>query len=328
MTNKEKAFNNERTKNVSKYLRMMLVIITMMTVAGWKKKVTPPEVTVPVTTEAQTTTAVETTEAKETTKPEERTQAVAEEEKYVANTVEELIEILEKEGKLSELNVLVLDEAAKSGKLIKEGQKVSLALTEKFFVYSAEGVTNIVCSTKEKLVDKRNWIGDNLVELLFIDFEGEADITLKIPDKFSIKLTIEENYSSSTLIDSNETVEVITGINSYEEWSVTEEFYSLINPDNGTLFLMNKEAGTAKVIKGGETVKYEEEETLIFYTLAGTYLYKDSSPKGIISYNTKGIGMDWILDVDTSKITEETTVTIIVSAGYGEEKKLLVTFIP
>ena len=34
MTNKEKAFNNERTKNVSKYLRMMLVIITMMTVAG------------------------------------------------------------------------------------------------------------------------------------------------------------------------------------------------------------------------------------------------------------------------------------------------------
>jgi len=224
--------------------------------------------------------------------------------------------------------VLVLDEAAKSGKLIKEGQKVSLALTEKFFVYSAEGVTNIVCSTKEKLVDKRNWIGDNLVELLFIDFEGEADITLKIPDKFSIKLTIEENYSSSTLIDSNETVEVITGINSYEEWSVTEEFYSLINPDNGTLFLMNKEAGTAKVIKGGETVKYEEEETLIFYTLAGTYLYKDSSPKGIISYNTKGIGMDWILDVDTSKITEETTVTIIVSAGYGEEKKLLVTFIP
>ena len=328
MTNKEKAFNNERTKNVSKYLRMMLVIITMMTVAGCKKKVTPPEVTVPVTTEAQTTTAVETTEAKETTKPEERTQAVAEEEKYVANTVEELIEILEKEGKLSELNVLVLDEAAKSGKLIKEGQKVSLALTEKFFVYSAEGVTNIVCSTKEKLVDKRNWIGDNLVELLFIDFEGEADITLKIPDKFSIKLTIEENYSSSTLIDSNETVEVITGINSYEEWSVTEEFYSLINPDNGTLFLMNKEAGTAKVIKGGETVKYEEEETLIFYTLAGTYLYKDSSPKGIISYNTKGIGMDWILDVDTSKITEETTVTIIVSAGYGEEKKLLVTFIP
>ena len=91
---------------------------------------------------------------------------------------------------------------------------------------------------------------------------------------------------------------------------------------------MNKEAGTAKVIKGGETVKYVEEETLIFYTLAGTYLYKDSSPKGIISYNTKGIGMDWILDVDTSKITEETTVTIIVSAGYGEEKKLLVTFIP
>jgi len=307
MTNLKKVFNYGR-ENVEELLRIVVVftiLTTILMISGCKKQEESggtPEAQ--VSTEVQKETTVEETMATEETEPVEEAR-----ETFSASNIEEAIEVLEAEAKLKELTIIVFDDTKNECYVLEDGDAYTKKNTDRIFAYCRVEEFRHGVSTDKHIVESYTWNDSyDVVEFFFTDFEGVAPLffeQVKDGQTFSKKLMISLNKSEYVAEVTGTTKETSvvepTGL-SYEEWLNSAGSPSpIINWD--------EELGVGTFITDGYTIYLEDIKQLVFCWGYGMYERFEVNT-GLLKIDGSFWKLDQKVILDSSKITEETEVTV------------------
>jgi len=335
MTIERRCFNNRKInvtqKNVSrgKPLPLLAIIaILVFSTVGCSEKTKETETTNPVVVETTQAVIEETTAEviEETTTAFVETEAM---ERFAAKDSDELFKVLEAHSKLSEFDIIVFDELKQEGGTLEAGDKYRNDSHTRLFIHSIANNNDLGYSSETKIVEDKEYLNDNYVEIIFADIEGEHFINFKIRNTDFQKYIIVINEKSDNQETKAEEGNVANENFNYDEWFGSEDYFKNMKADTPALILLNEEG--AKVLENNTKVKVSELKELILYTELTRFEYVSSSNEEIITkYKYANFRkMDMVLDVNTSNITEETKIVIKVrDVRTSVEHELSVIIIP
>lgn len=281
----------------------------------------------PATVE-ETSAAVSLAETRESSTEEESEslQTEAAVEQYEADSIESLVSILEQQNALTELNVILYNGTEQKGRLLKDGDTCHLGTIDNLYVYSLEDLDNLIFSSQERIVDQQDWLNDNLVRLVFTNFEGETQLGVRIGDNYRINIMLTKDNIAQVDVG----LETVQGL-SYESWFGSEHYFKSAGESlEPKLIVWDEQLGSGRFLENGEAVKLKDSESLLLYTMALEFTYKSSSNENVITW--PGLlsvrSMDSELKVDTSSLEEETEILIIATDGDGNEYPISVVLQP
>lgn len=344
MTNMEKVFNNVR-RNVSKYFRMIAIMMAIIVLAACNKKANNPtqETVTPTTTESPTTEAP-TTEAETIAK-------VTTIKEYVESSIEEgnlkgslmVLAWNEKTGTPIAKAMCKWSEEDEKFMLTEELPKIQLGEDVRIVFAKEDEISGITyhghsVEEKQELIEKNVFYGKYVV-LKFKDFFGEKLLELAV-DEYEVSLLLEGSLEESIAEESTSATqeskssyvgEIPTGV-SYEDFCDSDYVKSTIPKKATAIILWYPNSGTGKVLVGGETVYLKELEgdaRFVFFSKFGQYDYKGVSNEDIISKSIS-LGLS-ILDTEfvlnSSKITEKTNLIFEYKTLAGESS-IEITLVP